>query len=59
MQILLKPEQVERKHFIHGQTIADDTKPPADIELLESGLYIIDWILWVNQDSESLNELWD
>ena len=59
MQILLKPEQVERKHFIYGQTIADNTKPPANIEPLESGLHIINWILWANQDSESLNKLQD
>ena len=39
--------------------MADDTEPSADIKLLESDLHIIDWILWANQDSESLNELWD
>ena len=59
MQILLKPEQVEGKHFIHGWNMADNTEPPADIEPLESDLHIIDQILWVNWDSESLNELWD
>ena len=59
MQILLKPEQVEGKYFIHGQNTADNTKPSVDIELLESDLHIVDWILRVNQDSESLNKLWD
>ena len=48
MQILLKPEQVEGKHFIHGQNTADDTKPSVDIELLESDFHIIDWILQAN-----------
>ena len=59
MQILLKSEQVEGKHFIHRWNTADNTEPPADIELLESDLHIIDWILWVNWDSESLNKIWD
>ena len=59
MQILPKPEQVERKHFIHGWNIADNTEPPADIEPLESDVHIVDQILWANQDSESLNELRD
>ena len=57
MQILLKPEQVEGKYFIHGWNTADDTKPSVDIELLESDLHIVDQILWVNWDSESLNKL--
>ena len=59
MQILLKPEQVEGKHFIHGWNTADDTKPSVDIELLESDFHIVDWILWVNWESSSLDELWD
>ena len=42
MQILLKPKQVEREHFIHGWKTADDTEPPVDIEPLEPDLYIID-----------------
>ena len=42
MQILLKPEQVEGKYFIHGQNTADDTKPSVDIEPLESDLHIVD-----------------
>ena len=42
MQILLKPEQVEGKYFIHGRNTADDTKPSVDIELLESDLHIVD-----------------
>ena len=57
MQILLKPEQVERNYFIHRQKTADDTGPSADIELLESDLHIVDWILQVNQNSESSREL--
>ena len=56
MQILIKPEQVEGKYFIHGQNMANNTKPPTDIEPLESDLHIIDQILWTNWDSESLNE---
>ena len=59
MQILLKPEQVEGKHFIHGWNMADNTEPPADIEPLESDLHIVDQILQVNQDSKSLNKLQD
>ena len=59
MQILLKLEQVEGKYFIYEWNTADNTEPPADIELLESDLYIIDWILWANWDSESLNKIQD
>ena len=60
MQILLKLEQVERKYFIYrwkSWNMADNIKPSVDIELLESDLYIVDWILWVNQDSKSLNKV--
>ena len=42
MQILLKPEQVEREHFVHRWKTANDTEPPVDIEPLEPDLYIID-----------------
>ena len=59
MQILLKPEQVEGKYFIHGQNTADDTKPSVDIELLESDFHIVNWILWANQESSSLDKLQD
>ena len=59
MQILLKPEQVERNYFIHGWKTADNTRPSADIEPLESDLHIVDWILQVNWNSESLRELWN
>ena len=59
MQILLKPEQVEGKYFIHGRNTADDTKPSVDIEPLESDLHIVDRILRANRDSESLNKLRD
>ena len=45
MQILLKPEQVEGKHFIHRWNMANDTKPSVNIELLESDFHIIDQIL--------------
>ena len=57
MQILLKPEQVERKLFVHGRKTADDTEPPVDIEPLEPDLHIVDRILRANRNSESLNEL--
>ena len=59
MQILLKPEQVEGKHFIHRWNMANDTKPSVNIELLESDFHIINQILWANWESSSLDELWD
>ena len=59
MQTLLKPEQVEREHFVHGRNTDNNTKPSVDIELLESDFHIVDWILWVNQESSSLDELQD
>ena len=59
MQILLKLEQVEGKHFIHGWNTADDTKPSVDIEPLESDFYIVDQILQANQESSSLDKLQD
>ena len=59
MQTLLKPEQVEREHFVHGRNTDNNTKPSVDIEPLESDLHIVDRILRANRDSESLNELRD
>ena len=59
MQILLKPEQVKGKYFIHGWNTADDTKPSVDIEPLESDFHIVDWILQANQESSFLDKLWD
>ena len=59
MQILIKPEQVEKKHFVQGRNTTNDAEPPADIESLESNLHIVDLILRANRDSESLNELRD
>ena len=42
MQTLLKPEQVEREHFVHGRNTDNNTKPSVDIEPLESDLHIVD-----------------
>ena len=57
MQILLKPEQVERNYFIHGWKMANNTEPSANIEPLESDLHIVDQILQANQNSKSSREL--
>ena len=41
MQILLKPEQVEGKHLVHGRNMIEDIKPPADIEPIRlAGLHL-------------------
>ena len=50
MQILIKPENIE-------QAAKEDLS--TDIEPLDSDLHIADWILWVNWESSSLDELWD
>ena len=39
--------------------MADDTKSLVNIELLEPDLYIVDQVLWVNQNSKFLTELQD
>ena len=50
MQILIKPENIK-------QAAKEDLS--TDIESLDSDLYIIDQILWANQESSFLDELWD
>ena len=50
MQILIKPENIE-------QAAKEDLS--TDIEPLDSDLHIVDWILWANQESSSLDKLQD
>ena len=59
MQILIKPEQIDEEIFVHGQNTANNTEPSVELKPLESDLHIVDWVLWANQESSSLNEFWD
>lgn len=45
MQILIKPEQIDEEIFIYEWNMANNMEPSIELKLLESDLYIIDWVL--------------
>ena len=48
MQILIKSEQINEEIFIYGWNMANNTEPSIKVKLLESDLYIVNWVLWAN-----------
>ena len=57
MQILIKPEQFEGSGDVQGQELNDADQTSTEVKPLESNLHVVDWVLWANQESTSMDEL--
>ena len=59
MQILIKPEQFEGSGDVQGQELNDADWTSTEVKPLESNLHVVDWVLQANQESTSMDELWE